>query len=209
MKASGKNKKIAESMSVKSLSIPTFASKTKMQKNIIIYGIIAGIIVSILMLVSISIKMDYNVSLFVGYASMLIAFSLVFVGIRNYRDNYNGGVISFGKAFNIGIMIVLIASTIYVIAWLIDYTYFVPDYLEKYSAHIVDKLKASGASQMEINNQTKEMANMAKMYKNPFFNALMTYVEILPVGLVVTLISSFILKRKTAQIEQITNTQTT
>ncbi len=169
-----------------------------MKKNIIIYGIIAGIIVSILMLFSISIKMDYDISLFVGYASMLLAFSLVFVGIRNYRNNYNNGVVSFGKAFKIGITIVLIASTIYVIAWLIDYVYFVPDYLEKYSAHMIDKLKEGGASQIEIDKQTKEMADFAVMYKNPFFNAMMTYVEILPVGLIVTLISSLILKRKTA-----------
>jgi len=170
-----------------------------MKKNIIIYGLIAGIVVSILMLFSTSIRMDYDISLFVGYASMLIAFSLVFVGIRNYRDKYNDGFVSFGKAFKIGIMIVLIASTIYVIAWLIYYFYFVPDYLEKYSALMLDKLKASGASQIEIDNKTKEMENLAKMYKNPFFNAMVTYMEILPVGLIVTLISSLILKRKTAK----------
>lgn len=170
-----------------------------MKKNIIIYGLIAGIVVSFLMLFSISIGFDFNIGLLIGYASMLIAFSFVFVGIRNYRDKYNGGVISFGKAFKIGIMIVLIASTIYVIAWLIDYYFFNPDYLEKYAAHMLDKLKASGASQIEIDKQTKEMADFAKMFKNPFFNAMMTYVEILPVGLIVTLISSFILKRKTAK----------
>ena len=90
-----------------------------MRKNIIIYGLIAGIVVSILMLVSANNITDFDTSLFAGYASMLIAFSLVFVGIRNYRDKYNEGVISFGKAFKIGIMIVLIASTIYVIAWLL------------------------------------------------------------------------------------------
>ncbi len=63
----------------------------------------------------------YETSMLIGYASMLIAFSLVYVGIRNYRNKYNGGVISFGKAFKIGILIVLIASTLYVIAWMIDY----------------------------------------------------------------------------------------
>ena len=141
---------------------------------------------------------DYTRSLLIGYASMLISFSLVFVGIRNYRDKYNEGVISFGKAFKIGIMIVLIASTIYVVAWLIDYFFFIPDFIEKYSAHMLDQLRASGASQIEIDKQTKEMASLGRMYKNPFFNAMMTYIEILPVGLIVTLISSFILKRKTA-----------
>ena len=174
-----------------------------MKKNIIVYGLIAGIVVSVLMLSSVNYlshcegNVDYDTSMLIGYASMLIAFSLVFVGIRNYRDKYNGGVISFGKAFKIGIVMVLIASTIYVVAWLIDYFFFIPDFMEKYSAHTLDELKAGGASQIEIDKQAKEMANFAKMYKNPFFNAMMTYVEILPVGLIVTLISSLILKRKT------------
>jgi hypothetical protein len=175
-----------------------------MKRNIIIYGLIAGIVVSILMLLSVNYlshcegNVDYNTSMLIGYASMLIAFSLVFVGIRNYRDQYNGGVVSFGKAFKTGIMIVLIASTIYVVAWLIDYYFFIPEFAEKYSAHTLNKLKASGASQTAIDKQTKEMANFVRMFKNPFFNAMMTYVEILPVGLIVTLISSLILKRKTA-----------
>lgn len=178
-----------------------------MRRNIIICGLLAGIIVSALMLVSTNYlshckgNVDYDTSMFIGYASMLVAFSLVFVGVRNYRDNYNDGVISFGKAFKIGIMIVLIASTLYVIAWLIDYFLFVPDFMERYSAHMLDKLKASGASPMEINEQAKKMADFARMYKNPFFNAVMTYMEILPVGLIVTLISSFILKRKAQQVQ--------
>ena len=173
-----------------------------MRKNIIIYGLIAGIVVSILMLSIVNYishckgNVDYDTSMLIGYASMLIAFSLVFVGIRNYRDKYNQGVISFGKAFKIGSMIVLIASTIYVVAWLIDYFFFIPDFIEQYSAHELDKLKASGASQIEIDKEAKEMSSFARMYKNPFFNAMMTYEEILPVGLIVTLISSLILKRK-------------
>ena len=176
-----------------------------MKRNIIIYGLIAGIVVSILMLFSINYishvdrKVDYNTSLLIGYASMLIAFSLVYVGIRNYRDKYNGGIISFGKAFKIGSMIVLIASTIYVVAWLIDYFFFIPDFMEKFSAQELDNLKESGASQIEIDKETIKMENMVKMFKNPLFNAMMTYAEILPVGLIVTLISSLILKRKTAK----------
>jgi hypothetical protein len=176
-----------------------------MKKNIVIYGLTAGVVVSILMLSTVNYishcegNVDYDTSMLIGYASMLIALSLVYVGIRNYRDKYSGGVISFGKAFKIGLMIVLIASTIYVVAWLIDYYFFIPDFLEKYSAQTLDKLKAGGASQIEIDKKTKEMANFAEMYKNPFFNAMMTYVEILPVGLIVTLISSLILKRKTTK----------
>lgn len=176
-----------------------------MRKNILIYGLISGIIVSVFMLVSMNYfshcegNVDMSTSMAIGYASMLIAFSLVFVGIRNYRDKYNGGVISFGKAFTIGILIVLIASTMYVVAWMIDYFFFMPDFAEKYAAHILAELKNSGASQAEIDKQTKEMADFARMYKNPLINAMMTYMEILPVGLIVTLLSAFILKRKTVK----------
>ena len=173
-----------------------------MKKNIIIYGLTAGVVVSILMLSTVNYishcegNVDYDTSMLIGYASMLIALSLVFVGIRNYRNKYNGGVISFGKAFKTGILMVLIASTIYVVAWLVDYYFFIPDFMEKYSAHTLEELKAGGASQVEIDKETKEMASMVKMLKNPFFNAMMAYAEILPVGLIVTLISSLILKRK-------------
>ncbi|MFI5130864.1 MAG: DUF4199 domain-containing protein [Chitinophagales bacterium] len=173
-----------------------------MKKNIIIYGSVAGIVVSILMLFIVNYishcegNVDYDTSMLIGYASMLIALSLVFVGIRNYRDKYNEGVISFGKAFKTGIMMVLIAATIYAVAWVIDSYFFIPDFAEKYSVHELDKLKASGASQIEIDKETKEMANFVRMYKNPLFNAMMAYAEILPVGLIVTLISSLILKRK-------------
>jgi len=196
---------MAESMSEKSWTTVTFAptKNNKMKRNIIVYGLIAGIVVSTLMLFNVHSlsyrdgKFDYDRGLVIGYATMLIAFSLVYVGIRNYRDKYNGGVISFGKAFKIGIMMVLIASTMYVVAWLIDYYFFSTDFMEKYSVAMLDKLKASGASQIEIDRETKEMASFVRMSKNPFFTAMMTYVEILPVGLIVTLISSLILKRKT------------
>lgn len=177
-----------------------------MKKNIIICGLIAGTLVSIFMLSTVNYlshcegNADYNTSMLIGYASMLIALSLVFVGIRNYRDKFNGGVISFGKAFKTGILIVLIASTMYVAAWLIDYYFFIPDFMEKYSAQMLAELKASGANQTEIDKETKEMADLVRMLKNPLFNAMMTYAEILPVGLIVTLISSLILKRKTPKV---------
>jgi len=177
-----------------------------MKKHIIVYGIIAGTIVSVIMLISMSTmshcegSIDFNTGMLIGYASMLLAFSMVFIGIRNYRDKHNEGVISFGKAFKLGFMIVLIASTMYVVAWLIDYFYFMPDFMEKYSEQMIEELKASNASQVEIDEKIKEMASFGEMYKNPFFNAMMTYMEILPVGLIVTLISSLILKRKTPKV---------
>ena len=74
---------------------------------------------------------DFESSMVLGYASMILAFSMIFVGIKNYRDRFNNGFVTFGKAFKIGLYITLIASTIYVLVWLIDYYLFIPDFLDK------------------------------------------------------------------------------
>jgi MFS family permease len=173
-----------------------------MKKNIIIYGLISGLVISALMAVIVSRASnngDYEGSIVIGYASMLIAFSMIFVGIKNYRDKYNNGVISFGKAFKIGFIIALIASTIYVVVWMIEEHFFFPDFMEKYTAHEMNKLRSSGISATELASETKKLEQAKEWYKNPFLRILMTYAEILPVGLVVTLISSLILKRKSAK----------
>ena len=171
-----------------------------MKKTVLIYGIIAGLISTSLyiglMLLGKAGNMDFKNGIVYGYTLMILAFSFIFVGTKITRDKYNGGTISFGKAFRVGLYITLIASTIYVIVWLIDYYIFIPDFVEKYSAHILEGLKSSGASEAEIAKKTAEMAKLSEMYKNPFFIALLTYTEILPVGLLVSLISAWTLKKK-------------
>ena len=171
-----------------------------MRKNVLVYGLISGLIVSLVMLIPLSLSYkNENMmegSVWIGYASMLIAFSMIYVGIKNYRDKYNDGVISFGKAFKIGILIALIASTIYVLTWQIENHFFFPEFIDKYSAHELTKLKSGGLSQQLIDQKTTDMMNMKEMYKKPLMNIIFTYLEILPVGLVVSLICAAILKRK-------------
>ncbi len=172
---------------------------TRMKKVVLINGIIGGLIVSTLMVLStlyFKSTGDFENGMIYGYASMILAFIFIFVGVKTFRDKYNNGLISFGKAFTIGILIALIASTFYVVTWLIEYFYVFTDFAEKYAAETLARAKAAGATEAELTKQTAEMAQFNKMYKNPFFNALITYMEILPVGLVVSLISAFFLKKK-------------
>ncbi|WPU99544.1 DUF4199 domain-containing protein [Mucilaginibacter sp. cycad4] len=172
-----------------------------MKKNVLVFGSISGLIIAATM--SISGALCYNNpnfqgSMWVGYGSMLLAFSLIFVAIKNYRDKYNGGVISFGKAFKIGFYIVLITSTVYVLVWLIEFYNFYPDFMTKYVAHVLRDAKAHGATDAELKQQTASMATYVNMYKNPLGVIILTYMEVLPVGLVIALIAALILKRKNA-----------
>jgi len=174
-----------------------------MKKIVFICGLIGGLISISWFIFSVQVfklNMSMNESLFFGYASMVLAFSLIFVGVKNFRDNYNGGVISFVKAIKVALLITAVASTVYVAVWLIDYYFFIPDYMEKYAASVSAGLKASHASQATIDKEMATAAEYAKMYKNPFLNALMTYTEIVPVGVVMSLIAALILKNKSKSV---------
>src|SRR4051812_6020500 len=99
-----------------------------MKKNVLVFGLISGLIVVTLCLTFIAFcyKAGHDGNMYIGYASQILALSLVFVGVKNYRDKENGGIISFGQALKLGVLISLVASTIYVIGWLIDYYLFMP-----------------------------------------------------------------------------------
>ncbi len=173
-----------------------------MKKNVLVFGTIGGLIVAAMMFYSTGkycATGDFEGGMIYGYTAMILAFSMIFVAVKNFRDKYNNGVLNFGKAFKIGFYITLIASTIYVISWLINYYCFIPDFMDKYSMHMIAKVKASGVSAAEVSKEITSMDKMKEMYKNPLFVILFTYLEILPVGLVVALISAGILKRKTAK----------
>jgi Protein of unknown function (DUF4199) len=134
-----------------------------------------------------------------GYTAMVLAFLMVFFGIRSYRETVAGGAISFGKAFQVGILICLVTCAMYVLGWEIAYFNFFPDFLDQYSAHVLAKMHARGASEADIQKTAAQMAEMAKHYHNIFYNSAITFMEIFPVGLIVTLVSAAILRRKPPQ----------
>ena len=107
------------------------------------------------------------------------------------------GHITFGRAFAVGILITLVACVCYVVAWEIIYFKFMPDFVDKYASYMVEKVRASGATQQAIDAQVQQMESFKALYDNPFINAAMTFVEPLPIGLIVTLISTAILRKKT------------
>lgn len=170
-----------------------------MKRNILIYGAIAGLIVSISIAytaIQCYNNQDFSGNMWLGYTFMLAAFAFVFVGVKNYRDQINGGSITFAKAFKLGILTTLFASTIYVVTWLIAYYLFIPDFMDKYTAHVINDAKASGLSAAALQQKIIEMDNFKVMYKSPVLVVLFTYMEIFPVGLLVSIVSALILKKR-------------
>jgi hypothetical protein len=84
-----------------------------------------------------------------------------------------------------------------VVAWEVIYYNFMPDFLDKYNAHIIQKMQASGATAAAIQTKIEELKHFKALYANPFFNAAMTFIEPFPVGLAITLISAAVLRKKT------------
>jgi uncharacterized protein DUF4199 len=164
------------------------------------YGIIAGLIVSIPWLVyMLTLPADghMNHSMLLGYTLMILAFSMVFVGIRQYRDRALGGVIKFGKALLLGLGISAVASLIYVIGWEICMAFSKYNFIEAYSKFILDDARAHGAGPAEMEQAAKQAADFASMYRNPLYRMAFTFIEIFPVGILVSLISAGLLRRGT------------
>ena len=170
-----------------------------MKKIVLRYGLLGGLIVASV-LISATLYGTYTGhtegSMILGYGSMILAFSLIFVALKLLRDKEYGGTISFGKAFKAALLITLVTSTIYVAAWLICYYFFIPDFMEQYTANILRNAKAAGANAAEMAKQEASMQQYLDMYKNPLFVILLTYMEIVPVGLIASVIAALIIKRK-------------
>jgi hypothetical protein len=90
----------------------------------------------------------------------------------------------------------LITCAFYVITWEFMYFFLMPDFLKEYSAYMVENLRASGASAEQINQQVEQMKHFQVLYSNPLINVAFTLLEPLPVGIVMTLISALILRKR-------------
>lgn len=169
-----------------------------MKKTVLIFGLISGAISSLMMVVTVPFadKIGFDKGEFVGYTIIVLSFLLVYFGIRSYRDNVGNGQITFTKAFAVGISITLISCICYVVTWEVLYFHFLHGFMDKYSAYMVEKLKASGASSAAVQAQLQQLRKYKELYDNPLLNAAITFIEPFPIGLLITLISAAVLRRK-------------
>jgi Protein of unknown function (DUF4199) len=179
----------------------TFFGRRKnfMTRIVLIFGLISGAVAAALMWILMQVvnsgTINFENGMIWGYASMIIALSMVFFGVKSYRDN-NGGRITFWKGLQVGILISLICAVCYAASWELYYPKIGDEFIQKYNAAYLDKMKASGASDADIEKQRTESGKFAEMYRNVFVRFPISMMEILPVGILVTLISAALLRKK-------------
>ena len=169
-----------------------------MKKIVLAFGLIGGAILSATMLGTLPFQdqIGFDKGAVIGYTSMVIAFLLIFFGVRSYRDNVAGGTVRFGRAFAIGTLIAVVASVCYVATWQVIYYKLAPDFMVTYQARMIEEARASGASDEALAQKRAEAAKFVAMYDNPAINAAITFAEPMPVGLVVALVTAGVVSRK-------------
>ena len=166
-----------------------------MTRYALTYGAISGAIAAAVLTVGLAAgTSNHTTSLWFGYLVMLVALSLIFVGVQRYRDIECGGIVKFGRAFGLGVAIAAVAGLIYALVWESYLQISGYDFMADYTKSILDGMRADGAAPAAIQAKAAEMNAMAESYKSPLFRIPMTFVEIFPVGLLVALISAALLR---------------
>lgn len=168
-----------------------------MYPQILKYGLIAGAVVGGIMFgVTVASGGEFPVEygMLIGYGSMLLALSAIFVGIKRHRDDTLGGVIRFWPAFGMGLGISAVAGVIYVLAWEAAQAITDADFVAVYSQYLIEEQRAAGAGEAAIAQLRSELASFAVQYADPWFRLPMTFVEIFPVGVLVSLVSAALLR---------------
>jgi Protein of unknown function (DUF4199) len=158
------------------------------------YGIIAGLIVAIPMLWQMLVRGALVESLLLGYAVMLVALTAVFLGVKHYRDQKLGGVIRFLPALGVGLSISTVACVFYVVGWEISLKYCGCDFIRSYSNAMIEGAKARHASPAQLQQAIAAAESFARMYANPLLRMPLTFVEMFPVGVLVSLLSAGLLR---------------
>jgi hypothetical protein len=170
----------------------------RMRKIILTFGLIAGGILAGLMVATVPFmdRIGNDLGMVIGYTTMVVAFMMVFFGIRSYRENVGNGLMSFGRGFQVGMGIALIACVCYVATWEVLSHTVMRDFADKYATAVIEKKRSSGASDDVIAATQAEMDRFREAYRNPLFRVPMTFAEVFPVGLLATLVSAAILRRR-------------
>ncbi len=169
----------------------------KMKKTILTFGLISGGLLGLMMAIGVALtkNVGFENGMLIGYSTMVLAGIIMFVGVKQYRDNH-AGLITFGKALKMALLITLISTLMYVAVWMVLSYTIMSNFMEEYATAMIDKARADGATAEKLEAVRVEMEGFKEMYKNPLIRAGMTFMEPLPIGVPLSFITAFILRKK-------------
>lgn len=170
-----------------------------MQKIVLSSGLIAGAIMGSMFLLTYPFREQIgfgSLGMAIGYASMVLAFLMIHVGTRTYRDTVAGGRVTFGQALKVALLIALVATVVYIVIWEVVYFTLLPDFMVEYGRHAVNDARAAGKSAAELEAMQRQMTEFAEAYRNPLVVAAYTFLEPLPVALPFAFGSAWLVSRQ-------------
>jgi hypothetical protein len=168
-----------------------------MIRLITLYGIAGGLIVAVplvVLMTTLTPETAPKNGAVYGYLTMIVALTTVFLGIKHYRDRVLGGAIKFGPALLVGLGISAVASLIYDLGWEISIALTGFDYGASYSRAMMAAAQAKGASPAELHKVAAEAASFARMYAHLPYRMAVTFLEMFPVGVLISVISAALLR---------------
>src|SRR5687768_6032518 len=169
-----------------------------MKKTVLTFGLIQGAVLSAMLLQTVPFweRLGFDRAEIVGYTSMVLASLLIFFGVRSYRDNVAGGSVSFWRGLTVGLLIGAVGAVCYVVTWQVIQERVAPDFMSKYTAHIIAEARAAGETEAAIAARQAQLDEYAEMYKNPVIRAAWTFMEPLPVTVLMALVAAGVLSRR-------------
>lgn len=180
-------------------------SNNKMKKTVLIYGIIGGLVVTLLFLGPVVINAEQYMDPenmasgeILGYSIMILSMLCVFFGVRHYRKKRDGQEFSFGKGMAAGVLITLVATAVFYIGNVVLYEVVAPDFLQEFSSYYKDYMLESASGPEERDQILAAYESEAYLMENSYLYALLMAGSVFFIGIIISLLSALILRRKEA-----------
>ncbi len=171
-----------------------------MKNTVLRYGIWSALSIFILFLISSLLlkNLDFDTQEIYGYASIIVSLLFVFFGIKHFRDKENNGLLSFGKGLIIGLLITLFASVAFGLYNVIYVEYIDPNFMTEYYNHSVEQISKTLSGE-ELQAKLKKMKEEKELFAKPIMNFSLMFLTVFMIGLIISLISSLVLSKKSPQ----------
>ncbi len=169
-----------------------------MKKIVLRYGLYATLLIvtvsafNLLVLTKIAGQAGQEIA---GYLTIFLSTLFVFLGIRQYRDVENGGVLGFWEGMKIGLLIVLIPSIFFGLFDLLYTEVINPGWMQEYYSQYMEKIKNTLPPD-QLADALKKAAAEKELFSNPLIQFLLMAATVFIIGIIVTIISAVSLKRK-------------